>query len=375
MVKLIDRYIFLELLTPFALTLSALMMILLTQEMLQLTELFFNKGVSFETVSKIFVYLLPTFLVIAIPMGVLIATIISFSRLTADHEITALMAGGISLSRLAAPVYLFTVLAFGLTFSLAVWAQPSIGASMRTAAMDILKQEFSLGLEPGIFSEPMENMMIYVDEMPTPIRLKGIVIYDLREAGQPALILAQEGMILNDPNSDLIGLRLLNGSEHRESGDPPRYQWITFGRYEFKLDLAAAVKRASGDGDAALNIQRIQSKLAGAQPLERRELRTLEEHYKTYAIPFTCMIFGAIGIPLGLAIKQGGRLSGFALGIAMALLYYIFMIIADFLVTAHVVAPLAAAWLPNLIMTVVAVFLVVGSNRGLFTRWFRTGGR
>jgi lipopolysaccharide export system permease protein len=375
MVKLIDRYIFLELLTPFALTLSALMMIFLTQEMVRLTELFFNKGVSFEAVAKIFVYLLPTFLVIAIPMGVLIATIISFSRLTADHEITALMAGGIGLSRLAAPVFLFTVLAFGLTFSLSVWAQPSVGASMRTAALDILKQEFSLGLEPGIFSEPMENMMIYVDEMPTPTQLKGIVIYDLREAEQPALILAQEGRVLNDPNSDLVGLRLLNGSQHRESGDPPRYQWITFGRYEFKLDLAAAVKRASGDGDAALNIQRIKSKLAGAQPLERRELRTLEEHYKTYAIPFTCMIFGAIGIPLGLAIKQGGRLSGFALGIAMALLYYLFMIIADFLVTAHVVTPLAAAWIPNLIMTVVAVFLLVGSNQGLFTRWFRTGGR
>jgi lipopolysaccharide export system permease protein len=375
MVKLIDRYIFLELLTPFALTLSALLMILLTQEMVQLTELFFNKGVSFGTVIKIFVFLLPTFLVIGIPMGVLIATIISFSRLTADQEITALMAGGISLSRLAAPVYLFTVMAFVVTFSLSVWAQPSVGASMRTAAMDILRQEFSLGLEPGIFSEPMENMMIYVDEMPTPTRLKGIVIYDLREAEQPALILAQEGMILNDPNSDVIGLRLLNGSQHRESGDPPRYQWITFGRYEFKLDLAAAVTRDSGDGDAALTIQRIQSKQAGAQPLERRELRALEEHYKTYAIPFACMIFGAIGIPLGRAIKQGGRLTGFALGIAMALLYYLFMIIGDFLVTSHIATPLAAAWIPNLIMTIVAVFLLAGSSQGLFTRWFRTGGR
>jgi len=373
--KLIDRYVFLELLTPFALVLSALMMILLTQEMVQLTELFFNKGVSIGTVGKIFVFLLPAFLVIAIPMGVLIATIISFSRLTADHEITALMAGGISLSRLAVPVYFFTVLAFGLTFSLSVWAQPTVGASMKTAAMDILKQEFSLGLEPGIFSEPMENMMIYVDAMPTPTQLKGVVIYDLREADQPVLILAQEGMILNDPHSDLVGLRLMNGSQHRESGDPPRYQWITFGRYEFKLNLADAFKRAGGDGDAALNLERIKAELARAQPLENRDLRTLEEYYKTFAIPFTCIIFGAIGIPLGLAIKQGGRLSGFALGIAMALLYYFFMIIADFLVTSRSVTPLVAAWIPNLIMALMAVFLMAGSNRGLFTRWFRTGGR
>ena len=372
--KLIDRYIFLELLVPFGLTLSALTMLLLTEQMVRLTELFLNKGVSFTTVVKIFIYLLPTFLVIAIPMGVLIATIIGFSRLTADHEITALMAGGVSLSRLAVPVHVFTVLAFVLTFSLSVWAQPWVGRSMKSAAMDILKQEFSLGLEPGIFNEPLENMTIYVDEMPTPTQLKGVVIYDLRDAAQPALILAQEGMILNDPASDRVGLRLLNGSQHQESGNPPRYQWITFGRYEFKLDLAAALKRASGKG-GALDIRQIKAKSAGAQTLERRELRALEEHYKTYAFPFSCLIFGMIGVPLGLAIQQGGRLGGFALGIAMALIYYLFMIIADFLVTSRVTPPMAAAWLPNLIMAVVAVFLLAGSTRGPFTRWFRSGGR
>ena len=213
-----------------------------------------------------------------------------------------------------------------------------------------------------------------LDPAEAPTQLKGVVIYDLRDAAQPALILAQEGMILNDPASDRVGLRLLNGSQHQESGNPPRYQWITFGRYEFKLDLAAALKRAAGKS-GALDIRQIKAKLAGAQTLERRELRAMGEHYKTYAFPFACLIFGMIGIPLGLAIKQSGRLGGFALGIALALIYYLFIIIADFLVTSRVTTPLAAAWLPNLIMTVVAVFLLAGSTRGRFTRWFRSGGR
>jgi lipopolysaccharide export system permease protein len=373
--KLIDRYIFLELLVPFALTLSALLLILLTEQMVQLTELFLNKGVSFTTILKIFIYLLPTFLVIAIPMGVLIATIIGFSRLMADHEITALMSNGISLLRLTAPVHAFTVIAFVLTFSLSAWAQPSLGIPWRSVAMDVLKQEFSLGLEPGIFNDSIDNMMIYVDEMPTPIRLKGIVIYDQRNPDRPVLILAQEGMILNDPASDLVGLRLLNGSQHRESGDPPRYQWITFGQYEFKLDLGAAVGSVSGYGDSAQNIQQIKNKMAGSELLDRRELRTIEEHYKNYAFPFSCMIFGMIGIPLGLAIKHSGRLGGFALGIATALLYYLLMVIADSMVSSSVFPPLAGAWSPNLIMAALAIFLVAGSNRGLFTRWFRFGPR
>ncbi|MBI3995399.1 MAG: LptF/LptG family permease, partial [Nitrospirae bacterium] len=224
----------------------------------------------------------------------------------------------------------------------------------------------------------------------------------------PTLILAQEGTLLSDPASDRVGLRLMNGSQHREIGglpstrppaaagppdlpdrqaggqeqeSPSRYQWITFGRYEFKLDLAAVVKRASGEDGAAPNVRQLKEKFAGGQPMERRELRTLEEHYKTYAFPFSCLIFGMIGIPLGLAIKQGGRLGGFALGIAMALIYYLMMIIADFLATALVFTPLAAAWFPNLIMASLALFLAAGSNRGLFTRhggftrWFRSGGR
>jgi lipopolysaccharide export system permease protein len=182
-------------------------------------------------------------------------------------------------------------------------------------------------------------------------------------------------MILSDPTSDLVGLRLLNGSQHRESGDPPRYQWITFKKYEFKLDLAAAVKHASEDTDTALKIQQIKMKMAASQPLARNERRTLEEYYKTYSFPFSCLIFGIVGIPLGLVIKQGGRLGGFALGIAMALLYYLFMIVSDFLVTSLLLAPLLAAWLPNLLMAGIAVFFIMGSNRGFWIQSLRPGGR
>jgi len=76
-----------------------------------------------------------------------------------------------------------------------------------------------------------------------------------------------------------------------------------------------------------------------------------------------------------LVIKQGGRLGGFALGIAMALLYYLFMIVSDFLVSSLLLAPLLAAWLPNLLMASLAVFFIVGSSRGLVIQSLRPGGR
>lgn len=357
MIKLIDRYIFLELLIPFLLTLSALMMILLTEQMIRLVELFIVRGVSVWAVGKVFLYVLPPFLVIAIPMSVLVATIISFSRLTTDSEITALRAGGISLMRMSLPVFFFGTLAFLSTFTLSVWAQPWVGLSLKHAAKDLLKQEFSLGLEAGVFNEPFDGMMIYVDSIPAPGALNGIIIYDFREAAVPVLILARSGLVINDPASDLVGFRLQDGSQHREGDEAGRYQWITFSRYEFKIDLSTALKTDAGAADSNRGIDQLKQRFSASEDLSRSDLRTLAEHYKIYAFPFSCLFFANLGIPLGLSIRRGGRMGGFAAGIGIALAYYLVMIIADFLVTSYRFSPLAASWIPNATMILISTAL------------------
>ncbi|HEY4484819.1 MAG TPA: LptF/LptG family permease, partial [Nitrospiria bacterium] len=288
--RIIDRYIFREVFTPFSLTLSALMIILLTEQTARLVELFINKGVSLWAGAKVFLYLLPSFLVMGIPLSVLIATIIAFSRLTADTEITALRACGLSLFRIARPVLVFSTMTFMLTFSLSVWAQPMVGRSLKSAAMDLIRQEFTLGLEPGLFNEPFDRMMIYVDTIPAPNRLEGVVIYDFRNANRRALILARDGTILNDPGSDTIGFRLTEGSEHSEEAVSGRYQWITFGTYEFKVNLGAAIRRDASEEGFSAEIADLQRRFASAEKLNRQDLRRLGEYYKNFAFPFSCFI-------------------------------------------------------------------------------------
>lgn len=368
MLRLIDRYIFVELFFPFGLTLSALMLILLTEQMLRLADLFINKGVSFLTLGKIFLYLLPTFLVIAIPIAVLISTIIVFARMTADSEITGFKAGGVSLARLAMPVHGFTLLAFILTFVLSVWAQPWVNRSLKTAAVDLMKQELSIGLEAGTFSEAFGDMVIYVDQMPRARQLNGILIYDSRNKTRPVLTLAREGTVLSDPDSDIVGFRLINGSQYRMNTETDRYHWITFGKYEFKLNLAGLLTQEAEADRQQIEIQELQHRLSLSQTLSPKELNILVEYYKTYAFPFSCLVFGILGIPLGLAIKRGGRLGGFAAGMALALLYYLLMIISNFLVSSYALSPLIAAWLPNGMMLIAAVWVWAGSGEGRLRR-------
>ena len=359
----IDRYVFRELFIPFGLALMALMMILLTQQLLRLAELFISKGVSIATVGKIFAHLLPAFLVIALPISVLIATIIAFSRLTADNEITALKASGMNLFRLSRPVHLLTLGVFTLTLFLSVWAQPWINQSLKSLAQEVIQQEFSLGMQTGVFNKPFSHMMIYIDEMPEPGHLKGIIIYDSRESSQPVLTVAEEGLILDDPASDLIGFRLLRGSQHREDVESDRYQWINFDRYEFKINLAAAIPRGTELPGGSSRIRDLKKRLAKSETLTQTDLSALQEHYQTTAFPFSSLIFGLIGIPLGLVMKRGGQMGGLALGISIALLYYILMIVADFLASSGRLHPIISAWFPNAVTGMLALGLIFNLNR------------
>src|SRR3972149_4932048 len=365
MLRLMDRYIFREVLTPFGLTLGTLMLVLLVDQLLRLVELLINKGVTFLIISKIFISILPAFLVIAIPVGVLIGVIIAFSRLSTDSEIIAFKAAGVSLYRLLLPAALFSVLAFVVTFSLSIWAQPWAGRSLKSLAISLFKQQAAVGLEAGVFNEPFEDMVVYVEQMPTPTTLRGVLIYDLRNPQGPVLTLAGEGVLFNDPENNALGFRLIKGSQHRiNKADPGRHQLIRFEVYDFRLDLNSVLKGEDGSTERRAPDELRKAIIVKPAPAARYR-RLLEEYYKNYAFPFSCLIFGLLGVPLGVAIKRAGRLGGFALGLLMILIYYVLVTVADFLVASGASSPLLAAWLPNLIMSVVTLLLIVAGNQGI----------
>ena len=101
---LLDRYIFTELLSPFSVSLGALCFVMLTRELLRLVELLVSKGVGIVAVLQVFAHLMPSFLVLTLPIAGIIASITAFGRLSFDKELVAMQTAGLSLMRLARPV-------------------------------------------------------------------------------------------------------------------------------------------------------------------------------------------------------------------------------------------------------------------------------
>jgi lipopolysaccharide export system permease protein len=351
--KILDRYIFAELLPPFLISVGALCFVMLTKELLRLVELFVSKGIGFGAIFKVFVHLLPSFLVLTLPIAGIIASITAFSRLSYDKELVAMRAAGLSLTRLSAPVLVFSCLVFMLTLILSQWGQPWTSVSLKKLALNLLRDQLALALDKGVFNEPVPHMVIYVSD--DSRRSAGSVfISDERNPGEARIIVADNYAVLNDPGRNQVGIRLLNGTIHSRPYELDQYQQVTFSTYDLKLSLDQSLYAAI---DERPSRQAVIAQLNRSDWRDTGALRRLMEYYKDLAFPTAGLIFGMLGIPVGIVSKRSGRIGGFAAGVMIIIVYYVLNVMCEFLVTTLILSPFAGAWLPNMLFFGTAIVL------------------
>ena len=352
--RILDRYIFAELLPPFFLSLGALCFIMLTKELLLLVELLVAQGVGIVAVLKVFAYLFPSFLVLTLPIAAIIASVSAFSRLSFDKEIVAMSTAGLSLFRISRPVLLFSCLVFSLTVVLSQWGQPWTNISLKKLALNVLKDHLTLALKPGVFNEPVPSMVVYVgkgDSSDPEQKKNGIFISDMRDPQEPQLIIAADYQVMNDPTQHRVALRLLDGTVHSRPYDLDQYHQVTFSTYDLKVTLPPGMYSKTQERPSRSSMLR---RLEETQGKDTWALRRLMESYRDLAFPSAALLLGMIGVPIGIVSKRSGQIGGFAIGVTVVILYYILNVLCDFFVVTRVLQPFAGAWLPNFL------FLLLG---------------
>ena len=357
--KLLDRYIFTELLSPFSLSLGVLCFVMLTRELLRLVELLVSKGVGIWAVLKVFAHLLPSFLVLTLPIAGIIASITAFGRLSLDKELVAMRAAGLSLSRLARPVMLFSLLVFGLTLWLAQWGQPWSSVNLKKVAINLLREQLVLALDRGSFTEPIPKMTIYVSEKGDEPS-GGIFISDERNPQDPRIIIAHAYHVLIDTSTDQVALRLRDGVIHSRPDEIDQYQLTSFSSYDLKLSLSQSGYAATEERPS---YQQLIDRLNQSQWRDPWALRRMMEHYKDMAFPTASLILCMLGVPVGIVSKRSGRIGGFAVGVAVIVAYYVMNVACEFLVTATVIPPFAGAWGPNIVFLIITLLWFVRMSK------------
>lgn len=349
-----------ELLSPFSVSLGALCFVMLTQKLLQLVELLVTKGVGLFAVFKVMATLLPSFLVLTLPIAGIIAAITAFGRLSFDKELIAMRTAGLSLLRISRPVFLFAFLVFGLTLFLSQWGQPWSSVNLKKVALNLLRDQLVLALDKGVFNEPIPRLVIYVPEAEEAEGARGIFVSDERNPEEPRVIVAREYAVLTDATSSQVALRMREGVIHSKAAGVEQYQHVSFSTYSLPMNLDQSAY-AAVEERPALDV--ILTQLKQSNWRDPPALRRLMEYYKDLAFPTASLILCILGIPVGIVSKRSGRMGGFAVGVGVIITYYVLNVLCEFLVTTLVLPPFAGAWLPNGLFAAITVVSFQYMNR------------
>ncbi len=351
--KIIHRYLFIELLPPFVVGLLVLVVLILTQQTLMIMNLLVNKGLSIPTVLRLVLMIFPQFLTMIIPVSVLAASTATFNRFASDGEITALKASGIGLSRLLWPLVLFAFLGYLGSFYMSLKAQETQGMSLQEMISTVLKKKMSLGIRPQVFNNFMDRFVIYVDRMPTFSRMQGVFIYQEAKGKDPStVIMAREGSLLNEENGR-PGIRIQLRSGTLLQGGAAK-QFVRFSSYDLTI-----FGKSAGSNRTPPTIRDLKKEIALSSKPDVSLLRDLEDRYKNYTYPFSCLIFAFLGIPFGIYAKRSGKLAGFVFATASVIFFYILNTVDDLMVARRLMKPFVASLVPDLALGTVMICLLV----------------
>ncbi len=358
----IQRYIALEISTPAILGLLVFTFVMILGRLLKLAELVINQGVPIGQILTLFAYLMPTFLVITIPLGFLLGVLLGFTRLSTDNEITALKSTGISLYKLMRPVLYCALVASALTALSTLVIAPACKQLFRSQVFEIALSQANIKLQPRTFNDDFEGLAIYangVDEQTGT--MQGILIADERSGNAPAIILARSGRIIPDRDQMAVTLRLNDGSIHRKPRGQKEdtYQLVAFASYDINLSLGQQLpskeNRYRKPSEYALGELLTSRRSAPAGP-QRTGFDV--ELQRRLILPLAPLIFALVGVPLGIQSNRSGRGSGFSLALVVFLVYYMLLSLAQTLVEEKGVPVIPTLWAPTILFFAGALYLL-----------------
>jgi lipopolysaccharide export system permease protein len=412
--KILERYILRENFKPFISSLAVVTFVMIFDRLLDLLKVIIEKKLDIWSVVEIFGLSLPFMLALTIPMAVLLATIMSFGRLSTDNELVAFKSCGINIFNLMKPTVTAALLLsiFMLYFNDRIL--PESNHLLKNKMIQVNYRRPATAIKAGVFNKA-KDITIYVrDRIDT--ELYGIMIYNRENTQFPATINAAHGTIELSDGGNSMKATLYDGELHeRDAKDSDIYHIRRFKKLILNLpDLGYQVKEVDSDyrGDREMNVKamktiidqnkekigqvnteidsisnqiqqieafsnldeeknklyaRLQnSKKIKADKLEnyRKKIRMYEvEIHKKYALAFACLIFVLIGVPMGMMTKSNGVGMAFTVSSVVFMIYYGALTGGEQLADKGTVPPWLSMWISNIVLGLTGIYLVIISIR------------
>lgn len=377
---ILQRYIVREMLASIALAVLVCSGLLLLGNLLkEILALLMAGQATLGLVFRAVGLLIPFVVTFALPMGTLTAALLVYGRLSADQELTAARANGVSLISLALP-------AAGLSLVLCAvcaWINMDLGPRCRDAYKELLfglarNQARSL-ITPGRFITDFPGFVIYADRVEGD-DLRDVLFFQIKDGRKVSDIRAPEARLVTDREKgelrmNFLGGRLLQwvsrpaeGTNAVEgvAGEEAGF-WQSFAVSDLPITISLPPE-VTGRALPSMSDMTFQQLLG-----ERRELRRLGiedvtpldvQIHRQVAFSFAAFGFTMIGIPLGVRAHRRETSVGVAFAIGLVLVYYAFLVTAQALETESTAVPWMIVWLPNFLFQGLGAWLLWRANRG-----------
>jgi lipopolysaccharide export system permease protein len=216
--KKLNKFILQSFLGPFVLTFLIVIFVLLMQFLWKYIDDLVGKGLSFPVIAELLMYTTASLVPMAMPLAVLLASIMTFGNLGEHNELLAFKSAGVSLQKIMAPVTILVCLITIGAFFFNNTALPYTNLKMRSLLYDIQKQNPEITIKPGIFDNTIEGYSIRVEGKDSRSNLlKGIQIYDHSDhLGNIIVTIADSGYIRMTGDERHLIFTLFNGYTYSE---------------------------------------------------------------------------------------------------------------------------------------------------------------
>ena len=356
--KILDRYIIKEVLSFVALAASALTIMLIVRDLFELTDLLIIKKVAWLHVVKLLLYRLPAFLVLTFPMSLLFSSELAISSLSANGEITAIRAGGISFRRIIIPFIIAALAVSILSFLINDYVVPEAHRAHQNIIRENVLKIGPSYIRRNVFFRDAENRYFYVNLFNLEnMIMQDILICELGRENSSRTITAMKGEWTADT------WKLENGTirNYDEKGRGTYEENFVSMDIIVKEDLQKFFKNQRvpiemNSKELKQQINILQQAGADTKILE------VVLHMK-FSVPFSGLIFILLGVPLGLRVKRGSKAIGIIISIILVFVYYVFVSTGRSFGNGGVLDPALAAWLPNIIFAILGIILIFWAEK------------
>ena len=358
--SVMDRYIITELIPPFLFGMGMFTSVGVTiGSLFDLMRRAVDQGLPATLVLKVLALSLPQFMAYAFPTSVLLATLLTYSRLSSDSELIALRSCGVSIYRLVLPAIVLSLIVTGITFVFNEYVVPAANYQATQTLEQALSKEKPSFQERNIFyqefgdvkqsngdKETVLKRIFYAQEFDGE-RMKGLTILDWSEKSISQIVTAQSA-IWNVAESTWD---FFDGTIYLIAPDASYRNILRFQHQKLQLPRTPLDLANQGKDYDEMNIAQSKERLklelmTGDEQKVRKLLIRINQKI---ALPFACLVFGLVGGSLGNSPQRTNKATGFGISVLIIFLYYMLMAVGDALGLSNYLPPIVAAWLPNLL--------------------------